>query len=313
MTALTRRDVRGASDQLKVMIDSYHDRRSGFEFAVNPVGVKRDFAMYNDRDEDAAWDGVWDVATRIDSLGWTAEFRIPFSQLRYATKPEHTFGFGVWRDIERHAERTSWPLYRSSQGGLASQLGTLTGIRDIAPFRRLEIVPFGVARNESERARVPAGTPPGTQLPPRWNRAQTVTGGVDLKYGITPNITVDATVNPDFGQVEVDPAVINLSAFEQFFSERRPFFVEGAGIFRFGAMRTNNSSAGYTFLHTRRIGRAPQALGLAYGAGDYGDAPDATTILGAAKVTGRLGSRWNVAALNCLDAAEAELRSGRTH
>src|SRR6476469_8184019 len=131
MKALTRRDVRGPSDQLKVMIDSYHDRRSGFEFAVNPVGVKRDYAMYNDNSEDDTWDGVWDVGTRIDSLGWTAEFRIPFSQLRYATMPEHEFGFAVWRDIERYKERTSWPLYRGSQSGISSQLGVLTGIRDI--------------------------------------------------------------------------------------------------------------------------------------------------------------------------------------
>jgi hypothetical protein len=151
MTALTRRDVRGPSDQLNVMIDSYHDRRSGFEFAVNPVGVKRDYAMYNDDTEDDTWDGVWDVGTRIDSLGWTAEFRIPFSQLRYATMPEHEFGFAVWRDIERYKERTSWPLYRPSQSGMSSQLGVLTGIRDITPFHRLEVVPFTVAKSSSVR------------------------------------------------------------------------------------------------------------------------------------------------------------------
>ena len=149
MTALTRRDVRGPSDQLKVMIDSYHDRRSGFEFAVNPVGVKRDYAMYNDMDEDGSWDGVWDVATHVDSLGWTAEFRIPFSQLRYANMQEHVFGFAVWRDIERFKERTSWPLYRPTQGGVSSQLGLLQGVRDITPFHRLEVVPYGVAKSVS--------------------------------------------------------------------------------------------------------------------------------------------------------------------
>src|SRR6476620_6498495 len=147
MTALTRRDVRGPSDQLKLMIDAYHDRQSGFEFAVNPVGVKRDYAMYNDREEDDTWDGVWDVGTQIDSLGWTAEFRIPFSQLRYGNKREHEFGFAVWRDIERYKERTSWPLYRPSQSGISSQLGVLAGIRDIVPFHRLEVVPFTVAKS----------------------------------------------------------------------------------------------------------------------------------------------------------------------
>ena len=111
MHALTRRDVRGSSDQIKLLIDSYNDKRSGFEFAVNPDGVKRDFSMSNDGNEDDSWDGVWDVATRVDSLGWTAEFRIPLSQLRYAKSESNTFGFGVWRDIERLNEREAWPRY----------------------------------------------------------------------------------------------------------------------------------------------------------------------------------------------------------
>ncbi len=109
---LARRDVRAATDQLKIMVDSYHDRRSGFEFAVNPAGVKRDYAIYNDSQEDDAWDAVWDVATQVDSLGWTAEFAIPLSQLRYVPRPTNTFGFAVWRDIQRYGERVSWPLYR---------------------------------------------------------------------------------------------------------------------------------------------------------------------------------------------------------
>ncbi|MBI2537177.1 MAG: carbohydrate binding family 9 domain-containing protein, partial [Gemmatimonadetes bacterium] len=120
---MARRDVRTASDQLKIMIDSYRDRRTGYEFAVNPAGVKRDYAIYNDGEEDDAWDAVWEAATTIDSLGWTAEFRIPLSQLRYTPGPSHTFGFGVWRDIQRYTERLSWPLYRVSQAGLVSQLG----------------------------------------------------------------------------------------------------------------------------------------------------------------------------------------------
>ena len=124
---LARRDVRAATDQLKIMIDSYHDRRSGFEFAVNPAGVKRDYAVYNDTQEDDAWDAVWDVATRVDSLGWTAEFRIPLSQLRYVPRDSNTFGFGIWRDIQRYTERVSWPLYRNSQIGISSQLGELRG------------------------------------------------------------------------------------------------------------------------------------------------------------------------------------------
>ena len=300
MSALTRRDTRGTSDQLKIMIDSYHDRRSGFEFAVNPVGVKRDYAMYNDRDEDPAWDGVWDVGTRIDSVGWTAEFRIPFSQLRYSSKPEHTFGFAVWRDIERYAERTSWPLYRRGQSGLVSQFGEVTGIRDIAPFRRLEIVPFAVAKNESEPERVVVDGPPLPSAPTRWDRAQEFSGGVDLKYGITPNITVDATVNPDFGQVEADPAVVNLSAFEQFFSERRPFFLEGAGLYSFSQNSTPVNRSSENLFYSRRIGRAPQLLGA------YGDAWSSTItpILGAAKITGRLPGGLNLGILDAVTGRE---------
>jgi hypothetical protein len=193
MTALTRRDVRGPSDQLKVMVDAYHDRRSGFEFAVNPVGVKRDFLMYNDGNEDASWDGVWDVATRVDSAGWTAEFRIPFSQLRYANRSEHVFGFGIWRDIERYKERSSWPVYRPTQPGMSSQLGELVGIRDIVPFRRREFLPYVVGRNSTvrRRRRRRARRPPSRLGP----RAEGVVRR-DLKYGFTPNLTVDATVNP---------------------------------------------------------------------------------------------------------------------
>ena len=114
--ALTRRDVRGSSDQIKILVDSYDDKRSGFEFAVNPDGVKRDYSMSNDTQEDGSWNGIWDVATRVDSAGWTAEFRIPLSQLRYARGENNTFGFGVWRDIERYNERDAWPDRDSSAG-----------------------------------------------------------------------------------------------------------------------------------------------------------------------------------------------------
>ena len=133
---LARRDVRTASDQIKIMIDSYHDRRSGYEFAVNPAGVKRDYAMYNDNSEDDAWDGVWEAKTTVDSLGWTAEFRIPLSQIRYARSESNTFGFAVWRDIDRYRERVSWPLFRNSQAGISSQLGEAAGLAGLASPRR---------------------------------------------------------------------------------------------------------------------------------------------------------------------------------
>ena len=290
MTALTRRDIRGPADQLKVMIDSYNDRRSGFEFAVNPNGVKRDYAMYNDNTEDDAWDGVWDVATTVDSLGWTAEFRIPFSQLRYDNSTDHVFGFGVWRDIERFKERTSWPLYRQSISGISSQLGYLEGVHDITPFHRLEVVPFTVARNSP----LNLGSAPVGESP--WSRTQKLSGGADLKYGVTPNLTLTATANPDFGQVEADPSVVNLSAFETFFQERRPFFIEGSGLYSFGINCSIVQCNGEGLFYSRRIGRAPQLFG------NYADAAsdNVTPIIGAAKLTGRVNGNINVGVLEAV-------------
>ncbi len=290
MDALTRRDVRGSADQLKIMVDSYHDRRSGFEFAVSPSGVKRDYAMYNDSEEDQTWDGIWDVGTRVDSLGWTAEFSVPFSQLRYNNMKDHVFGLGVWRDIERYKERTSWPLYHTNTGGISSQFGLLDGINDITPFRRLEVVPFVVAKSSSIEH---GGSLPGTS---DWGHDQKGSAGADIKYGITPNITLDATVNPDFGQVEADPSVLNLSAFETFFQERRPFFIEGAGFYSFGINCTIVNCSGENLFYSRRIGRSPQLSGLYANEGSG----NTTRILGAGKLTGRLGNGLNVGALEAL-------------
>jgi hypothetical protein len=288
---LARRDVRAATDQLKIMVDSYHDRRSGFEFAVNPAGVKRDYAMYNDGQEDDAWDAVWDVGTQIDSLGWTAEFRIPLSQLRYVPRATNTFGFAVWRDIQRYSERVSWPVYRNSQAGVTSQLGELVGLDGLPSPRRPEVAPYMVTKNVS----VPVGSS-------SFDRSQKVTAGADLKYGLTPNLTLDATVNPDFGQVEADPAVLNLSVFETFFQERRPFFVQGAGIFRFdvNCSAVNDCSTGEGLFYSRRIGRSPQLA-------DYGGAgaAAATTIYGAAKLTGRMPGGQTIGLLDAVTGREA--------
>jgi len=153
LSLLSRRDVKTQSDQIKIMIDSYHDRRTGYEFAVNPAGVKRDYYTYDDSREDITWDAVWDVATRIDSVGWTAEFRIPLSQLRYPKAPEHTFGLMIVRDIVRTAERDSWPLLRRSKQGIASQFGELTGLRGLGSPHRLEVAPYVVEKNVSSTRR----------------------------------------------------------------------------------------------------------------------------------------------------------------
>jgi hypothetical protein len=295
---LSRRDVRTPSDHIKVMIDSYNDRRTGYEFAINPAGVKRDFYMFNDSEEDPSWDAVWDVATAIDSLGWVAEFRIPFSQLRFANGAEHTFRLGIWRDIGRTQERISWPLFRRSKPGISSQLAEVPGFVGIPSPKRLEVVPYTVAKSITQSEGDAYGHP--GQL----------TGGADIKYGLTSNLTVDGTINPDFGQVEADPAVLNLSAFEQFFEERRPFFLEGTGIFRFDMSCSDDRCNG--LFYSRRIGRSPQLLDEEDGAGnDYSDdaTPSATTILGAAKLTGRLRRGLSVGFLNALTQREVGVAS----
>ncbi len=286
MALLSRRDGRTPSDYIHLMVDSYHDKRTGYRFSVNPVGVKRDIYHSNDANEDPSWDGVWDVATRVDSLGWTAEYRIPFGQLRFPESETHTFGFAIWRDVARHNERISWPVFRRSRTGFVSQWGEVDGFDGIATPRRLEVLPYSVATNAP---RPVAGG--------RFDRDQTFAFGADVKYGLTSNLTLDATVNPDFGQVEADPANLNLTAFEQFFEERRPFFLEGASIFSFA----NN------LFYSRRVGRGPQLSGTYY---DQDNATN-STILGAAKLTGRTAGGLSVGFLNAM--TERELGSqGRT-
>ncbi len=288
VSLLSRRDVRTASEQLKIMIDSYHDRRTGFEFCVNPAGVKRDYYVYDDNTEDVTWDGVWDVATAIDSLGWVAEFRIPFSQLRFNNKSDMTFGFMVVRDVARTAQRISWPLYYRGKQGYMSQLGDLSGIRDLDTPRRLEVTPYVVTKNETR----PEGL--------TYRHPQAFSAGADVKYGLSSNLTLDATINPDFGQVEADPSVLNLSAFEQFFQERRPFFLESAGIYSFRTACGDIDTGCTGLFYSRRIGRSPQLAGL------YGDenSPTSTTILGAAKVGGRLGRGLSVGILDAITQRE---------
>ncbi len=263
VSLLSRRDVRTNSDQIKILFDSYHDRRTGIELMINPAGVQRDAMIHSDVVEDMSWDGIWAVETRIDSLGWTAEFRVPFSQLRFNKADEHTFGFGVWRDIARRSQRDSWPVYRGSRPTLVSQLGSLSGFRGIGGGARMELLPYTVTKNVTR------------QTASGWNHPQQITAGADLKVGLGSALTVSATVNPDFGQVEADPALLNLSAFEVRFEERRPFFLEGNNLFRC-------SGPCEGLFYTRRIGRSPQ---LRSSAAD----PAFTTILGAAKVTGRIG------------------------
>lgn len=283
---LARRDEPTASDEVVLMLDPYHDRRTGYEFVVNPAGVKADYAIYNDGNEDVAWDAVWDAATRIDSLGWTAEYRIPLSQLHYSGKGDVTFGLLVWRVIQRYGATVTWPLYRTSRSGLSSQFGELTGLEGLARPGHAEITPYVVTKN----VQGPASAD--------FARDQELAVGGDVKYRIASNLLLNATVNPDFGQVEADPSELNLGAFETFFDERRPFFVEGKGLFTFNVncVVVVDCDTGEGLFYPRRIGRSPQ-LG-----GTYGDesSPTSTRILGAAKVTGRLPGGFSLGLLDAV-------------
>ena len=288
----TRRDDYSPSDWIRVMIDSFHDRRSAFEFAVNPAGVKSDTYWYNDNNNDQGWDAVWDVAVSRNDRGWRAEFRVPFSQLRFHPAADSTFGLAIVRQIGRLNETTTWPLLSKSANGYVSSFGQLTGLQIGRSQKRLELVPYVVGDMTTQPAE--AGNPL------KDSRAGTAAVGLDLKYALKPSLTLTGTVNPDFGQVEADPAVVNLSAFETFFSERRPFFVEGAGIFEFNVDCNDGSCSG--LFYSRRIGRSPRGS-PSLGAGEYSDAPSQTTILGAAKLTGKAGG-FSIGALNAITADE---------
>jgi hypothetical protein len=296
-TRLVRRDDEPDSDYLELIFDTFHDHLGRVFFLINPSGVKGDSYAPGGSGDDASWDPVWEVKTTIDSLGWTAEVRIPFSQLRYPRTPAQTWGLQIWRQENRLNELSQWSFWRRNEVGGAPRFGHLTSLEITRPPQRAEILPYVVGRSTNE----PPGDPHDPFADPHRLDGRI---GADAKVLLTSNLTLSATVNPDFGQVEVDPAVVNLSAFETFFEERRPFFVEGSGLFSFGGLNcyfcSNVSSL--SMFYSRRIGRRPQALGAAQDEGPYVQAPDNTTILGAAKVTGRTGSGWS---LGILDAATA--------
>lgn len=215
-----RRDDGGASaDWAAVILDSYHDRRTAYRFAATPRGTRTDVLHLNDTGADSSWDAVWDVATAVDAEGWTAEFRIPLSQLRFSTSGDMVWGVNFSRTIGRRSEVTYWAPVVPTDGRFVSLMGDLHGLEGANAGRPLELLPYTVGRITTDP------TVAGNPLKGRhvtWGSA-----GLDFKYGITSNFVLTATVNPDFGQVDADPAVVNLTAFENFYPERRPFFTEG--------------------------------------------------------------------------------------
>jgi hypothetical protein len=303
---LSRRDNTGSSDDFIVYLDPYLDRRTGFYFGLSAAGTPYDGTLMNDDWNDDTWDGVWEGKVSRDSAGWTAEFRIPYSQLRFQRKDVQTWGINFKRDIARLNEQDYLAYTPRTGSGFVSRFPMLSGIERITPPRHLEILPYATARAEF------GDHTPGDPFNDGSRYAPGI--GADAKLGLGSNLTLDATVNPDFGQVEVDPAVVNLSDFETFFQEKRPFFIEGANTFEFGSGGANNNW-GFnfgtpSFFYSRRIGRAPQG---ATPSADFSDTPTGTHILGALKLSGKLGNGWNVGAIEALTRREsASLFTGGT-
>jgi hypothetical protein len=278
-----RDDITG--DIVGVCFDSYNDKRTGFEFDLTAGGSKIDLILYGETEWDTTWDAVWDGKVGHDEKGWTAEFRVPLNQLRYGPQDEQVWGMHAWRWIARNQEEDQWQLIPRQSTGRMYQLGELHGIRGLPPSRHIELLPHAVAKASSGPSIPGEGTDGSGSI------------GLDAKIGLTTNFTLDATVNPDFGQVEADPSVVNLTAFETFYEEKRPFFLEGRKILTFEIEEADQ------VFYSRRIGAAPSWSPLLT-PGETASLTDSTTILGAFKVTGRTDGGLSVAALQAFTQKE---------
>jgi hypothetical protein len=295
---LSARDEEADADQFGIVLDPRHDHRTGAIFVVSAAGVQRDMAVSNDDREDGSWDAVWASAVSVDDEGWTAELKIPFSQLRFPGGANPVWGVNLARYIRRRKETAWLELVPKNENGTASRLAHLVGLENAVPSRPIEFVPYTAARSEFVAPDKP-GNP--------FNDGSQVFGsvGLDVKAGLGGSLTLDATINPDFGQAEVDPAVVNLTAYETFFDEKRRFFIEGSDIFRnFGTGGANNffgfNTSDPDLFYSRRIGRAP---GLS-GEGEFVEAARATTILGAVKLTGKTPSGWSIGLVEAVTSRE---------
>lgn len=272
-----------AGDMTGIAIDSYFDKRTAFEFNLSAAGQKMDLKHLGDYEWDFNWNGVWDGASARNDSGWVAEMRIPFSQMRYTDKERHIWGMHVWRWISRNYEEDQWQLIPREAPAMVYLFGELHGVENIRSSRQVEFLPYA-----STSLKRPEGTSgPGTFMP---------NAGVDAKVGISSDYTLDLSINPDFGQVEADPSVLNLTTFETFYEEKRPFFMEGNEIFDFKLC----DDISY---YSRRIGSAPSFPG-SYEDSDISDIPTHTTILGAAKLTGKSSKGLSVGLINGFTAEE---------
>ena len=279
VSRLVRRDDDVESDKVQIILDPHYNRQRGFSFTVYPSGSVIDGIVGGGGWDgwNNAWDGVWEAKTRIHKNGWAVECKIPFYMFRFSPKDKYTWGLQVEREISRRKERAHWRLIKKGDPGWLSHFGDLIGIENIHPSRHLELIPYAMGRTTLNS---------DTDL---WGNV-----GGDVQYGITTGTTFNATINPDFGQVEADPATLNLSAYEEFFEERRPFFVKGASNFNFGDWNTQ-------FFYSRRIGRQPGHFDIPKG-GTVLSRPEATTILGAAKIVGRTNSNTSFGIMEAVTA-----------
>jgi hypothetical protein len=294
---LSRRDNAGG-DAVSVGLDSVFDHLTAFVFTVNAAGVKSDQFLINDGmssngEDDMSWDPIWDAATSQDGEGWSAEMRIPFSQIRFGTKAEQVWGLEIRRSLFRLNETSDWQPVPRNAPGFVHMFGELRGLDGLTAPHQVEIMPYGVGSLRSSR--------PISGNPFATGRGRKLSGGLDGKIGVTSDLTMNFTVNPDFGQVEADPSVVNLTAYETFYEEKRPFFVEGRNIFDCHIMSGNGDFSNDNLFYSRRIGRYPQLEPATDG---YADMPAASTILGAFKLTGKTKSGFSIGVLESVTAQE---------
>ena len=285
-------------DMIFVEFDSHFDKQTDFLFCASASGAKSDAAISDDgNSEDDNWNPIWYMKTSFDDKGWCVEMKIPLSQLRFGKKDEQIWGLQVTRNIFRLQERSQWQYIPKGSPGVVHLFGELHGINNIKPKHQIELMPYTVAR--TERFEKIAGDPFNT------GKLSKISAGLDGKIGLTNDFTLDFTINPDFGQVEADPSEVNLTAFESYFSEKRPFFVEGSNIFQFMPNQTiviHNMYSDNLF-YSRRIGRYPQYY-PSVGANEYVKMPESTTILGAMKISGKTKKGLSVGILESLTSRE---------
>lgn len=294
---LSRRDG-FEGDWVEINIDSYFDKRTAYSFTASVSGVKGDEAITNDGNNwDSTWDPIWELETSIDNQGWVAEMRIPLTQLRFNEHPEQVWGIQLTRRLYRKDERSIWRYVPREEAGWVHHFGELHGINGIQPKKQIEVAPYTVGK--MERFKNDADNPfvDGT--------AEDLNVGVDGKIGITNDFSLDFTINPDFGQVEADPSEVNLTAFESFFQEKRPFFIENRNITSFQMSGGGNSFAQDNLFYSRRIGRAPHNYpDVDSDENEYARVPERTNILGAMKLTGKTRNGLSVGIIESITAKE---------